>query len=91
MVDDVRVATNYIVNNAAEADFVEDYLQETEEAIIYDKQFVIPHSWITTATYDNNYILYPPERYKDEDTEGYEEILNRVRQYCDLRMELLGQ
>ena len=91
IVDDVKVAANYIVNNAAEADFVEDYLQETEEAIIYDKQFVMPHSWITTAMYDNDYILYPPERYKDEDTEGHEEILNQVRQYCDLWDELLGQ
>lgn len=90
-VQDVRVASDFIVGGALEAEFVDDYLRESEDSIVYAIERAVPGSWITCAETSDDYILYPPEDYKDEDHNANWEIHDRLREGCDLWRELLGR
>lgn len=89
--EDIKKATDYIINTQIEAELVDEYLFNRRNGIIFNIENVTPHSWITQHPYDCDYILYNLQQYHNKDIKYYNEIYERVREGSDLWKELQGQ
>ena len=89
--DDIKKATDYIINTQIEAELVDEYLFNRRNGIIFNIKNVAPHSWITPHPYGCDYILYNLQQYHNKDIKYYDEIYERVREGSDLWKELQGQ
>ena len=89
--NDIRIATDFITNTRIEVEFIEDYLLNIRNGIIFNMEAIAPHSWIMSEPYDCDYILYSPQQYHNKNIQYYDEIYAHVQKDSDLWNELQGQ